>query len=134
MYNILEIIFASWLKVFKLLDAAYLMPPAGPAPTAHLLLHSMDLSSAGQFTWTPSDFRCYNSRGEENLENDYNNSVAHNLERYDHVRENSYERKWDLNTHVKLENLMFSKQTMVIAYLRTNLQRLPCTGTYEIRK
>lgn len=50
MHYILEITFASWLKIFKLLDKAYLMPPASPAPTAHLLLDSMDLSFAEQFT------------------------------------------------------------------------------------
>lgn len=119
MYNILEITFASWLKIFKLLDAAYLMPPAGPAPKAHLLLNSMDLSSVEQFTWTPSDFRCCNSRGGKKLKNYYDNSVAQNLERYDNVSEESYERKWDVNVHVKLEHLMLSKQTMVVAYVRT---------------
>ena len=69
---------------------------------------------------------------------DYGNSIAQNLERHENVGGESSERKWDLNVPLKPEQLVPSKQALVVITTNLiNLWRLPCTQlskTSEIKK
>lgn len=53
---------------------------------------------------------------------DYGNSIAQNLERHENVGGESSERKWDLNVPLKPEQLVPSKQALVV--ITTNLINL----------
>lgn len=71
------------------------------------------------------------------LKNDYDNSVAQNLESYENVGGEISERKWNLNVRVKPEHLVPGRHAVVITSSKTNLQRLLCiqmSRTSKIRR